>query len=101
MFTLIIRWLVKEGCERNLSPNPNKRFTVSLKPLIFMKAAIILISFLFCSCASYKQSDEGFFPAPGMDSDSQDRYNTKYNLLDSSDGSEDPNAQINIFKQKF
>lgn len=35
MFTLIIRWLVSKGCERNYSPYPNKRFTVSLKPLFF------------------------------------------------------------------
>jgi hypothetical protein len=32
----------------------------------------------------------------GMREDSQD-YNTKYNMMDSQDGSKNPNAQVRIF----
>jgi len=36
-------------------------------------------------------------PPPGLDADAQDRYNTKYNMMDSSDGSSDPTAEVKIW----
>ena len=43
---------------------------------------------VLCSCTTVKETNNyGFFPKPGMDEDSQDRNNTKYNIMDSSDGS--------------
>lgn len=54
---------------------------------------------VLCSCASVQVDNDryGFFPTPGMQEDAQDRINTKYNLLDSSDGSKDPNANIKVW----
>lgn len=53
------------------------------------------------SCANVDkvQGKEGWFPV-GMDEDSQDFYNTKYNMMDTSDGSRG-NSDMKIFKQKF
>jgi len=53
---------------------------------------------VLCSCTTVKETNNyGFFPKPGMDEDSQDRNNTKYNIMDSSDGSRDPNANIKVW----
>ena len=61
----------------------------------------ILIVFFMISCANVDkvQGKEGWFPV-GMDEDSQDFYNTKYNMMDTSDGSRG-NSDMKIFKQKF
>jgi hypothetical protein len=61
-----------------------------------------IVPILLSGCASVKQEGNyGFFPPPGMQEDAQDRYNSKYNLLDSSDGSEDPNANIKVWKAEY
>jgi len=54
--------------------------------------AWILMTFFFVGCAnvSYKTIPDA------MSEDAQD-YPTKYNMMDSQDGSRNPNAQINIF----
>lgn len=59
---------------------------------------ILLIPFIICSCASVNTNDRyGFFPS-GMSEDAQDRpYNTKYNLMDSTDGKQDPNANLKVW----
>ena len=100
MFTLIIRWLVSEGCERNRLPYPNKRFTVSLKPIIFSVNIFTLLSITGCANIPVYKS-EGFIPNPSMSEDAQDFYNSKYNLMDSNDGSNDPTASATIFNKKF
>lgn len=66
-----------------------------------MRIFYILISFIFCSCSITEKREDGFFPNSGLDEDAQDRSNTKYNLLDSNDGSQDPNINTTVFKQKF
>ena len=52
----------------------------------------ILVAHLFIGCAntSYKTIPDA------MSEDAQD-YPTKYNTMDSPDGSKNPNAQINFF----
>ena len=60
---------------------------------------IALLSLGLCSCSTVSVNNDryGFFPKPGMSEDSQDRTNTKYNMMDNSDGSRDPNAKINVW----
>lgn len=63
---------------------------------------IIFVCLLLTGCSNTKvYKSEGFFPNPGMSEDAQDFYNSKYNLLDSSDGSDDPNASYKIYNKKF
>lgn len=54
--------------------------------------AWILMTFFFVGCANttYKTIPSG------MAEDAQD-YPTKYNMMDSPDGRQNPNAQVNIF----
>lgn len=54
---------------------------------------------MLSSCANVRvESDRyGFFPNPGMSEDAQDRTNTKYNLMDSSDGRRDPNGDLKVW----
>lgn len=69
-----------------------------------MRLILTCLPLVLGSCTSIKVENDryGFFPKPGMSEDAQDRYyNSKYNLMDSSDGSGDPNAQLEVFKQKF
>lgn len=62
--------------------------------LIFL--AFIALAFMLMGCATTQTSyREGFMPS-GMSEDAQD-YPTKYNLMDSPDGSKNPNGQVNIF----
>ena len=63
----------------------------------------ILLPIFLCSCSSVNVNNDryGFFPGPGMNEDSQDRNNTKYNLMDSPDGSKDPNAKINVWGANY
>jgi len=42
-----------------------------------------------------------FLPGPGMQEDAQDFPNTKYNLMDSTDGKQDPNANLKIWKTTY
>ena len=61
-----------------------------------MKYIVLLLPLLLCNCASVHQ-EQGWFPAPGMHEDGQDRTNTKYNQMDSSDGSHDPTAKVKVW----
>lgn len=71
--------------------NPIKFLT-----LIVIVIAWILITFFFIGCANttYKTIPSG------MCEDAQD-YPTKYNMMDSQDGSKNPNAQVNIFGVQY
>lgn len=64
-----------------------------------MKTLLIAsLAFALCSCASVQDHNKhSFVLPPGMDTDAQDRHNTKYNMMDSSDGSKDPTASANIW----
>jgi len=64
-----------------------------------MRLMLLAITLALSSCANVQVDNNryGFMPHPGMDSDSQDRNNTKYNLMDSSDGSKDPTAPIKVW----
>ena len=66
-----------------------------------MKLIVLLVPVIFCSCSTVQvdssNSKYGFYPKPGMNEDAQDRTNTKYNLMDSSDGSKDPTANIKVW----
>ena len=67
-----------------------------------MKIILLGLPFILCSCANINEHNNyGFSPGPGMSEDAQDRNNTKYNLMDSTDGQNDPNAHIDIWKTKF
>lgn len=67
-----------------------------------MNKLVLLVPFMLCSCASVKENNNyGFFPRAGMQEDAQDFPNTKYNMMDSSDGSEDPNANIKVWKAVY
>jgi len=61
--------------------------------------SICTIPLVLCSCSTTRVENDryGFFPKPGMSEDSQDRTNTKYNLMDSPDGRRDPNANIKVW----
>jgi hypothetical protein len=52
-----------------------------------------------CSTTSQVSKDQGWLPS-GMAEDAQD-YPTKYNIMDSPDGSKNPNAQVNIFSVTY
>jgi hypothetical protein len=68
-----------------------------------MRFLLLLVPGVISSCANVQVNNDryGFIPTPGMDVDAQDRNNTKYNLLDSSDGSNDPTANIKIWGTKY
>lgn len=54
-----------------------------------------------CSTVTVKNDRYGFIPGPGMSEDGQDRYNTKYNLMDSPDGSKDPTANLKVWEANY
>jgi hypothetical protein len=60
-----------------------------------VKFLYILPLLALASCAT-TQDKHASFPA-GMSEDSQDQHNTKYNLMDSPDGRQDPNGRIKIW----
>jgi hypothetical protein len=63
-----------------------------------MKRLVILLPFVFGSCASINEDNRyGFFPGPGMSEDAQDRPYTKYNLMDSPDGRQDLNGDLKVW----
>ena len=74
--------------------NPNIIHNTGMKYFVMLPLTLILCS---CSSVSVNNDRYGFFPGPGMNEDSQDRNNTKYNLMDSPDGRQDPNAKINVW----
>ena len=62
----------------------------------FIGLLFVLLCFCMMGCANTQTSyREGFMPS-GMAEDAQD-YPTKYNMMDSPDGSRNPNIQDNIF----
>jgi len=69
-----------------------------IKVIAFMLIVLawILMTFFFVGCAnvSYKTIPDG------MSEDAQD-YPTKYNLMDSPDGSQDPNINAKILSREF
>jgi hypothetical protein len=56
---------------------------------------LLLIPLALCSCATTADR-HGFFPT-GMSDEGQGRNNTKYNLMDSPDGRQDPNGRIHVW----
>ena len=57
---------------------------------------LLLLNFCLIGCANtYHIGQKDSIPI-GMSEDAQD-YPTKYNMMDSPDGSNNPNAQVNIF----
>ncbi len=58
---------------------------------------LIIISILFSSCASIDNDRYGFFPTPKEQEDSVTWEYNKYNLMDSPDGRQDPNAKVKIW----
>lgn len=68
---------------------------IKIIAFIIIVLAWILMTFFFigCSNTTYKTIPNG------MCEDAQD-YPTKYNLMDSPDGSKNPNAQINFLQLK-
>ena len=63
----------------------------------FVFLAWVFLAFLLMGCSTTSQvgENQGWLPS-GMAEDAQD-YPTKYNMMDSPDGSKNPNAQVNIF----
>jgi len=67
-----------------------------------MKRLVWLIPLVLTSCATINSNNNyGFNPGPGMSEDAQDRYNTKYNLMDSPDGMKDPNAKVKAWSTTY
>jgi len=63
----------------------------------------IITALLLSSCANNSLNENnkyGFTVGPGMQEDAQDM-NSKYNLMDSSDGKQDPNINSVFWKTKF
>jgi hypothetical protein len=65
--------------------------------IVTMKRYLLLLVPLVLSSCATTNDRYGFFPGAGMDEDSQDRHNTKYNLMDSPDGRQDPNANVRVW----
>ena len=63
--------------------------------LVFLAWVFLAFVLMGCSTTSQVGKDEGWLPT-GMTEDAQD-YPTKYNMMDSPDGSRNPNIQDNIF----
>jgi len=59
---------------------------------------LVAMSTIFVSCSSVKQ---GPYTKNNMAEDNIDWGYSKYNLLDSPDGSNDPNARIKIWGAKY
>lgn len=69
---------------------------VKVVAFLFIVLAWILMTFFFVGCANttYKTIPNA------MCEDSQN-YSTKYNLMDSQDGSRNPSDQVNIFGVQY
>jgi hypothetical protein len=57
---------------------------------------LLLINFCLVGCANTNHIGQKDYVQSGMNEDAQD-YPTKYNMMDSQDGSKNPNAQVRIF----
>ena len=72
--------------------------------IVFMRVLlanlIVLLSLNSCTTVCRVQEQEGFLPVRDCEDSITWEYN-KYNLMDSPDGSQDPNLQKQIFKKKF
>lgn len=62
---------------------------------------LCMIALQACSTIQVDDDRYGFFPNPGMHEDGQDRNNTKYNLMDSPDGRQDPTAKIKVWRATY
>jgi hypothetical protein len=67
----------------------------------FVFLAWVFLAFILMGCSTISQvgKDQGWFPS-GIEEDSQD-YSTKYNMMDSPDGSRNPNIEFKIFSYKY
>ena len=68
---------------------------------VMVVIAWILLTFFFIGCANVDrvQEKEGWFPV-GMDEDNQSFYNSKYNMMDTPDGSRG-NSDIKVFRLEY
>ena len=79
---------------------------MTFKPIKIIVTFVVFLAWVFlafllmgCSTTSQVGKDQGWLPS-GMAEDAQD-YPTKYNMMDSPDGSNNPNVQANIFNIKY
>lgn len=63
-----------------------------------MKWMLISLPFIVCSCSNVSP---GPYTKNNMAEDSIDWGYNKYNMMDSPDGSDDPNAKIKIWGAKY
>lgn len=83
---------VKE-CIAILNALDRKQLTKFIKVILMLMLPLSLTS-----CVTVDNDRYGFFPGSGMSEDAQDRpYNTKYNLMDSSDGKQDPTGNVKVW----
>ena len=68
-----------------------------------MRSLIVIgILPILCSCTTVSTDTKQYYSSrPGMSEDAQDFPNTKYNLMDSSDGQNDPTTNIKIWSTKY
>lgn len=67
--------------------------------VVFLAWAFLAFILMGCSTTSQVGKDQGWFPSYVAE-DSQD-YSTKYNLMDSQNGSKNPNIEFKIFSLKY
>jgi len=61
--------------------------------IIFLTLSLfIILCFLILGCAN-----SSYHTIPDAMCEDSQNYSTKYNMMDSQDGSKNPNAQVNIF----
>lgn len=75
--------------------NPVKFISFLICLILWILLALFVVG---CASSSKIQGEEGWFPV-GMTEDSQDFYNSKYNMMDN--GKSDPNINAKIFTIKF
>ena len=63
---------------------------------IFIVVAWILMTFFFIGCANTT-----YQTIPNAMCEDSQNYSTKYNMMDSPDGRQNPNAQVNIFGVQY
>ena len=59
---------------------------------IFIILAWLVMAFFFIGCAN-----TSYHTIPNAMCEDSQNYSTKYNMMDSPDGSKNPNAQVNVF----
>jgi hypothetical protein len=65
---------------------------IKIIAFILIVVAWILMTFFFVGCANAH-----YQTIPNAMCEDSQNYSTKYNMMDSPDGSKNPNAQVNIF----